>query len=81
LGNNTYHSALNFGLENENITLTAKLSLPSGDITPSLSDSIIGNFTNGTDSNSGVIYHEVGIIELNSTINDNDYLTSANQRR
>jgi MSHA biogenesis protein MshQ len=74
LGNNNYHSALNFGLENENITLTAKLSLPSGGINPSLSGSIIGNFTNGTGSNSGVIYHEVGIIELNATISDNDYL-------
>jgi hypothetical protein len=34
LGSNNYHSALNFGLENENITLTAELSLPSGVSTP-----------------------------------------------
>jgi predicted acyltransferase (DUF342 family) len=74
LGSNNYLSALNFGLENENITLTAELSLPSGGINPSLSGSIIDNFTNGTGSNSGVIYHEVGIIELNATISDNDYL-------
>jgi predicted acyltransferase (DUF342 family) len=74
LGSNNYNSALNFGLENENITLTAELSLPSGGNNPLLSDSIISNFANGTGSNSGVIYHEVGIIELNATISDNDYL-------
>jgi hypothetical protein len=75
LGSNNYHSALNFGLENENITLTVELSLPSGGINnPLLSGSIIGDFTDGTGSNSEVIYDEVGIIELNATISDKDYL-------
>lgn len=74
LGGNNYNSAPSFGQENEDIILAAELNQPSGGSNPALSGSGISSFTNGAGSNLSVIYHEVGIIELNASISDNDYL-------
>lgn len=70
----SYKTALSFGQENENLVLAAELNQPSGGNNPSISGSSINSFTNGIGSNAGVIYNEVGIIELNASIADGNYL-------
>ncbi|MBA3581086.1 MAG: Ig-like domain-containing protein [Gammaproteobacteria bacterium] len=75
LSNNT--AALNFGRESETLNLSANLILPSPGTNPILAGTTnLTIFNNGQSSANNLAYNEVGIIELDAALTDNDYLGS-----
>ncbi|MEF8823365.1 MAG: DUF6701 domain-containing protein [Desulfohalobiaceae bacterium] len=72
-------STPNFGQESdsESVELSSYLWKPDNEnaADPGLSgDTTISTFTDGSGNSTGVQFNEVGIIETNATISDNDYL-------
>ncbi len=75
LGGIPYSGTPNFGQESEGIELTARLFAPVGGTDPGLpANTLISSFSGGEGLNAGVIFKEVGIIEIAADIADLDYL-------
>jgi MSHA biogenesis protein MshQ len=75
LGGTTYSGTPNFGQEGEGVELTSLLFAPAGGMDPGLpANTLIMSFAGGVGVNAGVIFDEVGIIEIAADIVDLDYL-------
>ncbi len=65
----------NFGNEatTDTVTLTNNLLLPAGGVNPALANNVFASFTGGTKTQT-VRWNEVGIVQLQATLADTQYL-------